>query len=251
MTIQETVETAKKEERNIINFFCRFCNEDNKIGEEKKKGREENKEEEEEIERERFKGMRLQKYETGGRRQEQKKIRLRIEKELKARYQLEELIQEQLNRYRTTIPMPPHELAAISWNGDWRPSLIIHLLQLLIPHSSNHRLLPQLLHDVRIEEAIIDGQMAELQAHPPFFSNSSAMNHHFNKIHNLISKAQQLRFNTLEMAVNKVLNLTDAAKFLVAFSGIQDAIHHFAHQQRIKGLPTLPASRTAWDLPHT
>lgn len=212
----------------------------------------------------------------GGRRQEQKKIRLRIEKELKARYQLEELIQEQLNRYRTTIPMPPHELAAISWNGDWRPSLIIHLLQLLIPHSSNHRLLPQLLHDVRIEEAIIDGQMAELQAHPPFFSNSSAMNHHFNKIHNLISKAQQLRstcihisftclnvfnliftycshyrFNTLEMAVNKVLNLTDAAKFLVAFSGIQDAIHHFAHQQRIKGLPTLPASRTAWDLPHT
>lgn len=212
----------------------------------------------------------------GGWRQEQKKIRLRIEKELKARYQLEELIQEQLNRYKTTILMLPHELAAISWLGDWRPSLIIHLLQLLMPHSSNHHLLSQLLHDVRIEEAIIDGQMAELQAHPPFSPNSSMMNHHFNKIHSLISKAQHLRstcihrfftclnvfhliftycahhrFNTLEMAVNKVLNLTDAAKFLVAFSGIQDAIHHSAHQQRLKGLPNLPASTTPWDLPHT
>jgi hypothetical protein len=45
------------------------------------------------------------------------------------------------------------------------------------------------------------------------------------------------RFKALELVVKKVLSQTDAAEFLVAFEGIQDVIHQFAANQRLRKGP--------------
>ncbi|KAH0893693.1 hypothetical protein HID58_056122 [Brassica napus] len=99
-------------------------------------------------------------------RQEQNIIAARLDKELKSRWELDELIEEQLSRYQShyfktmdvsnlLMPtwIPPHELAAVSWLVDW--------------------------------------------------------------------------YKVLELVMKKLLNQTDTAEFVVAFAGIQDAIHQF------------------------
>ncbi|KAJ6715369.1 SEED DORMANCY CONTROL PROTEIN [Salix viminalis] len=219
-------------------------------------------------------------------RQEQNTRAARLEKQLKARWKIEELIEEQLNRFpsnynRAVFPariqdvpkllMPkwllPHELTTLAWLGDWRPSCILDLVHALIqsssfslsPSSSNsngvERLLSQLIHEIHIEEAIINEEMVEIQAtcivHLPF---SPVRNHRsgatalsciqaeFKKIERVITKAQQLRFKALELAVKKVLSQSDAAEFLVAFVGIQDVIHQLAAKQKLpKGPAIVPA----------
>lgn len=113
--------------------------------------------------------------------------------------------------------VPAHELATVAWLGDWRPSAILSLLRSLAITSSlplspslagsakTQRALSQLIHDIQIEEAIIDEEMAEIQATcilhlpfgrmkkrpngPPFASVQSE----FKKIHAVIAKAQNLR----------------------------------------------------------
>lgn len=45
------------------------------------------------------------------------------------------------------------------------------------------------------------------------------------------------RFKALELVVKKVLSKTDAAEFLVAFEGIQDAIHQLSANQRLRKGP--------------
>ncbi|KAG6789055.1 hypothetical protein POTOM_005139 [Populus tomentosa] len=130
-------------------------------------------------------------------RQEQNTRAARLEKQLKAwgEIVIEELIEEQLNRFpsnydRDVFParlkdvpkllMPkwlvPHELTTLAWLGDWRPSCILDLVHALVqsssfslPSSSSNsngveRLLAQLTHEIRIEEAIINEEMAEIQA---------------------------------------------------------------------------------------
>lgn len=170
-------------------------------------------------------------------RQEQKTRALRLEKQLNSRWELEELIKEQLNRFRSyynhsRVPthlkdvagflMPrwtqPHELAALYWIGDWRPSAILDLARGLICSPSSvssssksdssdvERLLSQVMHEIRIEEAIIDEEMSEIQAtcvlHLPFASlnkkqlGGSALGFiqkELKKIEWVIIKAQQLR----------------------------------------------------------
>lgn len=117
---------------------------------------------------------------------------------------------------------PPHELAALSWLGDWRPSSILELIRSTICPSSSissssssqstsggiERLLSQVIHEARIEEAIIDEEMSEIQAtcilHLPFASlnkkqsGGSALGfikEELKKIDRVINKAQQLRFS--------------------------------------------------------
>ncbi|XP_044485292.1 uncharacterized protein LOC123210867 [Mangifera indica] len=220
-------------------------------------------------------------------RQKQKTIAARLEKQLNSRWELQELIEEQLNRFHShynhvMVPIqlkdvsellmprwtPPHELAALSWLGDWRPSSILELIRSIICPSSSissssssqstsagiERLLSQVIHEARIEEAIIDEEMSEIQAtcilHLPFASlnkkqsGGSALGfikEELKKIDRVINKAQQLRYKTLELAVKKVLSQTDAAKFLVAFAETQDTIHQVAEQLKLrKVLVTLP-----------
>ncbi|XP_038714356.1 uncharacterized protein LOC120007936 isoform X1 [Tripterygium wilfordii] len=217
-------------------------------------------------------------------RQEQKNRAARLEKQLKAKWELEELIEEQLNRFHAhynqaltptrlkdmsqlLMPKwaPPHELAALSWLGDWRPSAILDLLYSLSRSSPSRSssslsesagielILSQLIHDIRIEEAIIDEEMAEIQAtcilHLPFAPVNkqpaaaplNCIQTEFKKVERVFAKAQQLRFQALELIVKKVLTQTDAAEFFVAFAGIQDAIHQFAAQQKLrKDLTTVP-----------
>ncbi|XP_031287429.1 uncharacterized protein LOC116146156 isoform X2 [Pistacia vera] len=220
-------------------------------------------------------------------RQEQKRRAARLGKQLKSRWELQELIEEQLNRFRShynhaMVPIqlkdvaellmprwtPPHELAALSWLGDWRPSAILDLICGLVCPSTSlsssssslsnsggiERLLSQVIHEIRIEESIIDEEMSEIQAtcilHLPFASLNKRQSggstlgfiqEEFKKIERVITKAQQLRYKTLELAVKKVLSQTDAAQFLVAFAEIQDVIHQVAEQLKLrKVLVTLP-----------
>ncbi|OMO54369.1 hypothetical protein CCACVL1_27847 [Corchorus capsularis] len=207
-------------------------------------------------------------------RQEQKSRAAKLQKQLKARRELESLIEEQLNRFhaqynQANVPrhladvaqllMPqwaaPQELAILSWLGDWRPSAILDLLHCLAPSFPSHstameQALSQLINEISVEEAVIDEEMAEIQAtcvyYLPFAPGNSSrsggsalqgMRAEFKKIAGVITKAQKLRFKTLELVVEKVLNQTDAAEFLVAFSGVQDAIHQFAEYQRLRKGP--------------
>lgn len=160
---------------------------------------------------------------------------------------------------------PAHELAAVSWLGDWRPSTILELLRSLINSLSNpvgvERALSQLINDIRIEEAVIDEEMTEIQAtcvlHLPFGpveesgTDLARVKSEFKKIYQVVAKAQHLRsmldslfdqiirtfivfvmlinrLKAVELVVQKVLCQTDAAEFLVAFNGIQDVIHEVA-----------------------
>uniref|UniRef100_A0A0D3BXG5 DOG1 domain-containing protein n=1 Tax=Brassica oleracea var. oleracea TaxID=109376 RepID=A0A0D3BXG5_BRAOL len=85
-------------------------------------------------------------------RQEQNIIAARLDKELKSRWELDELIEEQLSRYQShyfktmvstslkdvsnlLMPtwIPPHELAAVSWLGDWQKDVSNLLMPTWIP----------------------------------------------------------------------------------------------------------------------
>ncbi|XAR50537.1 hypothetical protein NMG60_11004887 [Bertholletia excelsa] len=211
----------------------------------------------------------------GPRRQEQKTRAARLEKHLKARWALEERIEEQLSRFhaqynRAMVPtrlkdlsellMPketlPHEMAVLGWIGDWRPSSILDLLLSLTRSTSSlssslsysvamEEAISQLIHETSIEEAVIDEELSEIQAncilHLPFGplcrqTSGSALAHvqsEFKKIHQVIAKAHNLRFRALEL-VGKVLSHAGAAEFLVTFVEIQDLIHQFAMQQKLR-----------------
>ncbi|CAH2037544.1 unnamed protein product [Thlaspi arvense] len=213
-------------------------------------------------------------------RQEQNSIAARLDKELKSRWELDELIEEQLSGYGShyykamvstslkdvsnlLMPtwLPPHELAAVSWLGDWRPTSILDLLRILAAQNpsfslseSSERILSQLLREIRIEEAVIDEEYAEIQAtcvlHLPFSPLCNAQSQEeallsvqglFGNIHKVISKAQRLRYKVLELVMKKLLNQTDTAEFVVAFAGIQDAIHQFGEHKKLKKLyPAVP-----------
>ncbi|XP_010318755.1 uncharacterized protein [Solanum lycopersicum] len=212
-------------------------------------------------------------------RREQTNRATRLEKQLKARWAVDGLIEEELNRFRaqykrSIVPSklkdvvqlitpkwtPSPELATLTWLGDWRPSTILDLLQYLA-HSSGlskslpdsvaiEVALPQLINELRIEEAVIDEEMAEIQSncifYLPFGPKKEAnkgkpamacVESEFKKIHRVITKAQNLRLKAMEMAVKKVLSRTDAAEFLVAFAGIQDLVHQWAMQYKLQKGP--------------
>jgi len=210
-------------------------------------------------------------------RQEQKCRAAKLEQQLKARWTIEDMIDEQLKRFhnhynQAMVPTnledvaqilmpkgaPPLEMASVGWLGDWRPSAILELLRTLA-HSSylsvsmadsveTDRILSQLISEVRIEETVLDEEMAEIQAtcilHLPFSpinrTRGSPLTHvqsELKKIKQVIVKAQQLRSKALELVVKKVLSQVDAAEFLVAFAGIQDAIHQFAARQKFRKSP--------------
>ncbi|KAM7280547.1 hypothetical protein ACFE04_007681 [Oxalis oulophora] len=213
-------------------------------------------------------------------RQEQKTRALKLEKQLQARREQEELLEEQLNRFRShynrpigptqlkdvaqlLMPKwaPPHELAALYWLGDWRPSAILEFLRVMIHSSSSkfdsnceEHLLSEIIHDIRIEEAIIDEEMAEIQTtsvlYLPFSpvnkqSNDSSLGRiqdEFKKFERVINKAQLLRSKAMESIVTKVLNQVEAAEFFVTFAGVQDAIHQYAENLKSNnGQPSVPS----------
>ncbi|KVI06041.1 DOG1 domain-containing protein, partial [Cynara cardunculus var. scolymus] len=209
-------------------------------------------------------------------RQERNQRSARLERQLKA---LEDRIDKQLRRFQAQysramnptqpkdvaellVPKstPPLELATLSWLGDWRPSSILGLLSSLIKSSptlasslshagATEKAISQLIHDLRIEEAVIDEEMTEIQANCilrlPFnlsedkSSNSTLAQVHseLKKVHRLIIKAQNFRTNALEMVVKKILCQSDAAEFLVAFAGIQETVHQFSKDYKLRKGP--------------
>ncbi|KAL8457057.1 hypothetical protein ACS0TY_035046 [Phlomoides rotata] len=190
----------------------------------------------------------------GSWRQEQRSGAARLKKQLKATWAIQKLIDKQLSRLQTHynramgptkmsdvahLLMPKwaqaQELAALFWLGDWRPSTILELLRSLAHNLWDpvgvERALSHLINDIRIEEAVIDEEMTEIQSncvlHLPFRNDQNApgIRSEFKKIHRVIVKAQNLRMKALEVAVKQVLSQNDAAEFLVAFVRIQDIIH--------------------------
>ncbi|XP_030443157.1 uncharacterized protein LOC115665406 [Syzygium oleosum] len=205
-----------------------------------------------------------------------------MEEQPRAGWELDFLIEEQLGRFydcnnrvmnparlsdvaKMLVPdsTPPLELACVGWFGDWRPSIILGLLHgltrssLLVTNPGQiERTLMQLIREVKIEEAIIDGEMAEIQAtcvlRLPFAGQSKGLGavsalrsvySEFKKIKQVINKAQQLRFRTLELVAQKILDPTDAAAFLVAFEKIQRGLHQFAAEQESRKGPITVSTR--------
>ncbi|KAF9615202.1 hypothetical protein IFM89_022464 [Coptis chinensis] len=208
--------------------------------------------------------------------QEQKLRASRMELHLSEEWALDKLIEEQLSRFDahysetmtqctpkdvSQLLMPKHrlplEMATLAWFGNWRPSAILILLYSLSRSLSGclkldaraYRVLVQMIRQTRIEEAVLDEEMAEVQAtcilHLPFSptknSNNSrgkmaCIHSEFKKIHRVITQAQKLRYKTLELVVKKLLSKAQASEFLVAFAGIQDMVHEYAAcQKRQKG----------------
>ncbi|PIA42373.1 hypothetical protein AQUCO_02000078v1 [Aquilegia coerulea] len=209
--------------------------------------------------------------------QEQKLRASRMEFHLSEGWALDKLIEEQLSRFdahysltmgqckpkdvsQLLIPKCrlPLEMATLAWLGNWRPSAILSLLYSISRSLSGslsldqrgNRLLSQLIRETRIEETVLDEEMAEIQAtcilHLPFSptnnasiksgSNMACVHSEFKKIHRVITHAQKLRYRTLELVVKKLLSRAQAAEFLVAFAGIQDMVHEYAAcQMRQKG----------------
>ncbi|CAH1422974.1 unnamed protein product [Lactuca virosa] len=175
----------------------------------------------------------------------------RLERQLKS---LEDRIDKQLKRFQAqysraknpTRPKdvaellmrkssPPLELATLSWLG------------------ATQKAISQLIHDLRIEEAVIDEEMMEIQANcilripfaianeKPNGSTLDQVNSELKKVHRLIVKAQNFRTNALETVVKKILCQSDAAEFLVAFDGIQETVHQFSKDYKMrKGPVTVP-----------
>lgn len=188
-----------------------------------------------------YSGEELSFQKNGLWRQEQKGRVARLENWLKVRWELEEIIEEQLNRFHAhynldMVPTrlkgvaqilmpswtPPDELASIAWLGDWRPSAILELVRGLSLSSSSsssasssssssnsigtEQLLSQLIYEIRIEEAILDEEMAEIQStcilYLPFAPTNiqsggaalACVQSEFKKIERVITRAQQLRF---------------------------------------------------------
>ncbi|KAI3761511.1 hypothetical protein L1987_51929 [Smallanthus sonchifolius] len=200
----------------------------------------------------------------------------RLEKQLKV---LEDQIDKQVKRFQTQyaralnptrpkdvakllVPssIPPLELATLSWLGDWRPSSILGLLSSLTRSSptlasslthvgATEKAISQLIHDLRIEEAVIDEELTEIQANcilnlpfalaqeKPNGSTLDQVHSELKKVHHLIVKAHNFRTNALETVVKKILCQSDAAEFLVAFGGIQETVHQFSRDYKLRKGP--------------
>ncbi|KAJ8553619.1 hypothetical protein K7X08_024297 [Anisodus acutangulus] len=185
-------------------------------------------------------------------RREQMNRSAKLEKQLKARWAVDGLIEDELNRFRaqynrSIVPTTLKDVAQLIM-PKWTPSPELALKNLGPPSTLDSVAidvaLPQLINELKIEEAVIDEEMTVIQSncilHLPFGPNkaqkSAAMaciQSEFKKIHRVITKAQNLRLNAMEMAVKKVLSRTDAAEFLVAFAGIQDLVHQWATQHKL------------------
>ncbi|KAL8138724.1 hypothetical protein V2J09_004725 [Rumex salicifolius] len=128
-------------------------------------------------------------------RKQQRTRAARLEKQLRAKWELEELIEEQLAHFNAQynqansvillkdVPqllMPdwasPLEMTSLGWMGDWRPSSILELLRTLArlttfsfsassqEELNMERTVSRLIKEIRIEETILDEEMGEIHS---------------------------------------------------------------------------------------
>lgn len=131
----------------------------------------------------------------------------------------------------------PLEMSAVGWLGDWRPSAILELLRSLARSSylssladsaETDQILLQLIREIRIEEAIIDEEMGEVQAtcilHLPFRPNNQttssfmvplhSVQSQLKKIKQVITKAQQLRFTLSPFSLINLLVFVSMSRII-------------------------------------
>ncbi|KAK4362183.1 hypothetical protein RND71_017424 [Anisodus tanguticus] len=131
-------------------------------------------------------------------RREQMNRSAKLEKQLKARWAVDGLIEDELNRFRAQynriLDLLQHLAHSSAFSKSLPDSVAIDVA------------LPQLINELKIEEAVIDEEMAVIQSncilHLPFGPNkaqkSAAMaciQSEFKKIHRVITKAQNLRLS--------------------------------------------------------
>lgn len=208
-------------------------------------------------------------------REERRTNAWRMERQLRVRWALDQLIDSELARFdahfnQSMLParprdvgrllLPPWKLplenAALSWLGDWRPSAILSLIPLLAANSALLPLSPRALRAlaeaarrIRVHEAVLEEEAAEYQTtcvlDLPFGRRrgtgcgaaARAAAAEVRKMERVVERAQGLRFRALEVAVKGVLDRTQAAEFLVAFAGIQELVHRQAARWRARTGP--------------
>lgn len=146
---------------------------------------------------------------------------------------------------------PPFLITSISWLGDtWRPSSI---LSLVIPTLSSPIGTPRSLHFLEesirrfcIQEAVLEEEMAEYQSMSVLnlraaiktqkrkgggrsSSKMETVCKEIRKVECVMQRAQKLRYKAVEVAVRGgVLEETQAAEFLLALAGVEEAVEHQA-----------------------
>nr|XP_010928340.1 uncharacterized protein LOC105050137 [Elaeis guineensis] len=209
-------------------------------------------------------------------REERRTSAWRMERQLRARWTLDQLIDSELARFdahfnRSMLPARPRDVgrlllapwklplenAALSWLGDWRPSAILSLIPVLAANSALLPLSPRALRAlaeaarrIRVHEAVLEEEAAEYQTtcvlDLPFGRRrgtgggggaARAAAAEVRKMQRVVERAQRLRFRALEVAVKGVLDRTQAAEFLVAFAGIQELVHRQAARWRARTGP--------------
>uniref|UniRef100_A0A1D1YQ42 DNA primase n=1 Tax=Anthurium amnicola TaxID=1678845 RepID=A0A1D1YQ42_9ARAE len=217
----------------------------------------------------------------------QRAVASRMERQLQARWVLDEQIEAHLalmnaHYNRSILPGRPRDVAhllmpqgkptmenaATSWLGDWRPSAILSLVPRLVAAGLTpraHRYLSEAKRHLLIEEAVMDEQMAEHQSicilflqggsgmrpltAPPWDRGRGPKKmlgrvvELMRKVAAVVEKAQRLRYQAVEVTVRQVLDQAQAAEFLVALTGVQDAVHRMASGWRAQvGPSTSPCS---------
>ncbi|KAJ0984387.1 hypothetical protein J5N97_002743 [Dioscorea zingiberensis] len=198
-------------------------------------------------------------------RAEQRASAGRIERQLRTRRALDDLIDAQLARFdahynhsplllrprdvaRLLDPPwnPPLANAALSWLGDWRPSAILSLARILSsfsPPSSSlsslspraHRTLAEAIRRLKVQEAVLDQQVEEWQVMASVkMASGKGVAEELAKMEEMVARSQKLRYKALELAVKWVLDRNQAAEFLVAFAGVQDLAHRHAERWRAR-----------------
>ncbi|XP_072970243.1 uncharacterized protein [Typha angustifolia] len=193
---------------------------------------------------------------------------LRLERRLRARFALDDLVDAELARLRlhyhhhrhgkpSSSPRevsrllfppwnPPLFNAALSWLGDWRPSTILALIPSLAaasPSSSAltnlspraHRSISEAVKRLRAHEAVIESEVGKYQARCAVrMGSKEEVMKEMGKMETVVRRANGLRYRALEVAVNDVLERTQAAEFLAAFAGVEVILHRTAERWRAR-----------------
>lgn len=199
-------------------------------------------------------------------RESQRAATVNIIRQLKSKWAFDVLIDAQLAKFKahytgdaSSLMLPSHVpdrlfpswnpslfTASLSWLGDtWRPSTVLSLigpaLALTSPLSArSQRALGESIRRFRIEEAVLDEEMAEYQSMSVLNLRAAGTNRkgrrgggarlgmvceEMRKVGSVMERAQRLRYKAMEAALKGgALNETQACEFLLALVGVEEAV---------------------------
>lgn len=142
---------------------------------------------------------------------------------------------------------PPLLTAAASWLGcTWRPSAVLSLVGPSVsgPLSPRaHRVIEEAIRRFRIEEAVLEEEMVEYQTMSVLNLRGPGTRkerrrrvwEEVRKVEGVVERAGRLRYRAVEVAVRgAVLEEAQAAEFIVALAGIEEAARRAAARWRAR-----------------